>query len=87
VEFRVWAPRARAVDLDLGGRQRAMTRHDGGWWSVDVPDAKAGTDYAFRVDDSEPLPDPRSPWQPSGVHGPSRTVDHASFKWSDREWR
>jgi maltooligosyltrehalose trehalohydrolase len=87
MEFRVWAPRARSVDLDLGGKTRAMTHHDDGWWTLDVPEAKAGTDYAFRVDDSEPLPDPRSPWQPNGVHGPSRTVDHAAFKWADREWR
>jgi maltooligosyltrehalose trehalohydrolase len=87
MEFRVWAPRARSVDLDLAGKPRALAKRDDGWWTLDVPEAKAGTDYAFRVDDSEPLPDPRSPWQPEGVHGPSRTVDHSAFKWTDREWR
>ena len=39
--------------------------------------AASGTDYAFRVDGGEPLPDPRSPWQPLGSEGPSRTYDHA----------
>ncbi len=30
-----------------------------------------------------PLPDPRSRWQPQGVHGPSRMVDHKAFEWTD----
>jgi hypothetical protein len=34
-----------------------------------------------------PLPDPRSAWQPDGVHGPSRWVDHARFAWRDAGWR
>jgi maltooligosyltrehalose trehalohydrolase len=46
-----------------------------------------GTDYSFRVDGGEALPDPRSPWQPSGVHGPSRTYDHEGFPWTDGAWR
>jgi len=86
-EFKVWAPRARSVELDVAGRRRAMDQVSGGWWVTDAPDAGPGTDYGFRVDESEPLPDPRSPWQPDGVHGRSRTVDHAAFRWSDREWR
>ena len=33
--------------------------------------ASAAVDYAFVLDGAEPaLPDPRSPWQPHGVHGP-----------------
>ncbi|MGL5849771.1 MAG: alpha-amylase family glycosyl hydrolase, partial [Phycicoccus sp.] len=46
-----------------------------------------GIDYAFVLDGAEPaLPDPRSAWQPQGVHGPSRTVDPATFTWSDAGW-
>jgi maltooligosyltrehalose trehalohydrolase len=86
-EFRVWAPKARTVDLDLSGKVRSMNLLGGGWWAVDVAEATPGTDYGFRVDDGPTLPDPRSPWQPQGVHGPSRTVDHAGFRWSDRGWR
>ena len=97
MELRVWAPKARQVDVDLtgpSGRQsgehakpRPMAPASGGWWSLDSPDVKPGVDYAFRLDEGDPLPDPRSPWQPEGVHGPSRVVDHAAFKWTDREWR
>ncbi|HLF48912.1 MAG TPA: malto-oligosyltrehalose trehalohydrolase, partial [Methylomirabilota bacterium] len=28
-----------------------------------------------------------SSWQPHGVHGPSRVVDHAAFPWSDQRWQ
>ncbi len=80
--FRVWAPAAEQVDLVVGqerGRQerRAMdpANGDSGWWELDAPDLPAGTDYAFSLDGSDPRPDPRSRWQPHGVHGPSRLVE------------
>lgn len=82
----VWAPFASSVDLALGDERHALVPRDGGWWEGrDVlPD---GTAYAFALDGGDPLPDPRSPWQPAGVHGASRTVDHAAFRWTDAGWR
>ena len=85
--FAVWAPSAARVDLDLpsGGRSVPMERADDGWWRADVADAVPGTDYAFRVDGGEPTPDPRSAWQPQGVHAPSRvfdTAEHAPLAWA-----
>src|SRR3954453_1166772 len=54
---------------------------------AEVPGAGPGTDYAYVLSDHDiPLPDPRSPWQPGGVHGPSRVYDHAAFAWSDHAW-
>jgi maltooligosyltrehalose trehalohydrolase len=85
MKLRVWAPKATTVEVNLGGRRRPMGREDGGWWQAEV--AEAGTDYAFVLDGSAPLPDPRSPWQPAGIHGASRTVDHAAFAWTDQAWR
>ena len=64
-----------------------MERGDGGWWSKDAPHAGSGTDYSFSLDGGDPLPDPRSPWQPHGVHGASRLLDHAAFHWTDADWR
>ena len=85
--FRVWAPAAHQVQLDLGGERVAMMRADGGWWIVDAPRATAGSDYAFVLDRAEPpLPDPRSSSQPYGVHGRSRIVDHSAFNWTDANW-
>src|SRR5712691_8103479 len=58
-----------------------------GWWAADVAAACDGTDYAFRLDGGDPLPDPRSPRQPYGIEGVSRTYDHSAFAWTDRGWR
>ena len=85
--FRVWAPNAVAVELDLTGRRVAMAAADRGWFEADVPDVGPGTDYGFSLDGGPVRPDPRSPWQPTGVDGPSRTVDHAAFPWTDAGWR
>jgi maltooligosyltrehalose trehalohydrolase len=57
----VWAPEARVVQLDIAYERIAMTRTDGGWWTVETPLATPGADYSFVVDGAEPpLPDPRS---------------------------
>ena len=49
-----------------------MRRTGRGWWAAAVDGAGPGTDYAFSLDRGPPRPDPRSPYQPQGVHGPSR---------------
>jgi len=85
--FRVWAPGARELAVMVHGRSLALERGEGGWWSAEVAETRPGDDYAFRVDGEGPFPDPRSAWQPQGVHGPSRLVDHAAFRWSDGGWR
>jgi maltooligosyltrehalose trehalohydrolase len=72
--FEVWAPDAGRVEVVLGERRLAL-QAAGEWWSTDVASAGAGTDYAFSVDGGPPRPDPRSRWQPQGVHGPSRVLD------------
>ncbi len=86
-QFRVWAPIPERVDLDLEDERVPMTRGDDGWWHVDVPGEGAGVDYGFVLDGEGPFPDPRSPWQPTGVSGPSRTIDHSAFAWTDSRWR
>jgi maltooligosyltrehalose trehalohydrolase len=85
--FSVWSPSAGDVSLSVGGSTTTMSRRDDGWWRVDVPEAAHGTDYGFMVEGVGPLPDPRSPWQPAGVHGLSRVYDHNRFGWTDGGWR
>lgn len=85
--FRVWAPFAEQIEVGIGDRWIPMRKDGHGWWRADVDGAGPGTDYVYRVDGDGPLPDPRSRWQPEGVHGPSRVVDHGSFPWTDRHWQ
>ena len=85
--FRVWSPKAKRLDVEVRGERFLMSAGENGWWSVEIASAEPGTDYAFVLDGGKPLPDPRSPWQPHGIHGPSRTVDHGAFPWTDRRWQ
>ncbi len=36
--------------------------------------------YRYSIDGGAPLPDPRSAWQPQGVHGASFVVDESELK-------
>jgi maltooligosyltrehalose trehalohydrolase len=84
--FEVWVPE-KTVKLRIDGQDLDMERGEHGWWRRDVPEAGPGTDYSFVLPDHEtPLPDPRSKWQPEGVHGPSRVYDHSAYPWSDGSW-
>ena len=79
--FTVWVPE-KTVRLRLDGTDHDMERGEDGWWRLDVPGAGPGTDYAYLLPDHDrQLPDPRSAWQPEGVHGPSRVYDHTAFAW------
>ncbi|HET7398598.1 MAG TPA: malto-oligosyltrehalose trehalohydrolase [Intrasporangium sp.] len=82
----VWAPEARQVEIVLGEDRRAMERGDDGWWTYDAV-ADGEVDYAFSLDGGDPLPDPRTAWQPHGVHGPSRRFDPSRHAWRDGSWR
>jgi maltooligosyltrehalose trehalohydrolase len=82
----VWAPDAARVDLVLTSGRVAMQPVERGWWTSPAP-VPAGSDYRFSVDGGDPLPDPRSPWQPAGVQGASRAVDHDTFAWTDNGWQ
>ena len=85
--MRVWAPGKERVEVEVAGERRPMGAQAEGWWQLEVPEAGPGTDYAFCLDGGPPRPDPRSAWQPAGVHGPSRLVDHDAFAWTDLHWR
>lgn len=84
---RVWAPAAGRVEVQLAGGLVPMEpTGDRGWHEARVTGAGPGTDYRFVLDGGDALPDPRSPWQPEGVSGPSRLVDHDAFTWGDEDW-
>ena len=85
--FRVWAPLPSRVEVVVDGTKHEMRpASPEGWWEAHVSDAGPGSDYAFVLDGEHSLPDPRSMWQPNGVHEPSRVVDHSAFAWHDQPW-
>ena len=77
-QLRLWAPNAKRVEVLLGDARIEMRRESDGWWAGPAPGW--GQDYAFSVDDGPARPDPRSRWQPHGVHGWSRWIDHAPLR-------
>src|SRR5699024_3767899 len=85
--FSVWAPHARRVRVRVDDTDHPMTRDGQGWWHAEATGAGPGTDYGYLLDDDpRVLPDPRSLWQPDGVHGPSRVYDHDAHDWADGAW-
>ena len=92
-EFKLWAPRPKRVSVQVtcqsGTQVYPMTGPDErGFWHTTVKDAGPGDDYGFLLDDeNQPWPDPRSQWQPHGVHGLSRIFDQKAFQWRDKFWQ
>ncbi|WP_370961250.1 malto-oligosyltrehalose trehalohydrolase [Amycolatopsis sp. cg9] len=83
MRFSLWAPAAERVRVSVDAEVHEMTAGEGGWWHADAD----GINYGFLLDDDEKrLPDPRSRWQPHGVHAESRVYDHAEFEWTDDAW-
>ena len=83
----VWAPRAERVDLVIGDQRLPMDGPDERGWFRSLAVVEPGRSYGFSLDGGPTRPDPRSPWQPDGVDGRSRAVDHAAFAWTDADWR
>ena len=91
--FRVWAPKARELDLVVEqGPASERTFHSlhaepNGYFCGAIG-AGVGTRYRFRVNGGEMwYPDPASRFQPDGPHGPSCIVDPRQFHWTDSQWR
>jgi len=90
--FRLWAPKARQLDLVVertAGSKRTLhplTAEADGYFSG-IANIGAGTRYWFRVNSSEKFyPDPASRFQPDGPHGPSCIVDPRQFPWTNSHW-
>src|SRR5438128_1513543 len=90
--FRLWAPKAREVDIvleDVAGAKPGLcplTAEAGGYFSGAV-NVGAGSRYRFRVNAGENFyPDPASRFQPEGPHGPSCVVDPRQVRWAGTNW-
>jgi len=85
--YAVWAPEPERVRLVVDDVEYPLTKGTDDWWSTDAVMPVVGARYGFRIGDDDAVrPDPRSRYQPEGVHGPSEVVDPARFAWTDESW-
>ncbi|HEY4143650.1 malto-oligosyltrehalose trehalohydrolase [Pinirhizobacter sp.] len=85
--FRLWAPDASSVRLDIDGRGIVSMANTGGGWHERAIPVGAGTRYRFILPDGLAVPDPASRAQYGGdVHGWSVVVDPASYRWQHSGW-
>lgn len=83
----VWAPEVEKVEAEIQGKRLEMNKKPRGWWEIYSPSLENRTDYGFILDGKGPFPDPCSAWQPHGVHGLSRYLDHSLYPWKDQNWQ
>ncbi len=91
INFRLWAPSARAVELHLQGSNEkfrlAMAREAQGWFTLTTSLAAPGYRYRYRIDQKIFIPDPASRFQPDDVHDSSQIIDPESWQWKDKDWK
>jgi malto-oligosyltrehalose trehalohydrolase len=83
--FRLWAPDAASVVVEIDGLSPIdMRRAADGWYEADAP-CGAGAQYQFRIADTL-VPDPASRMQASDVHDASVVADPDAYEWTCK-WR
>jgi len=94
--FSLWAPNAKKCSVELvrrwGETEKVVAEHQlepdhAGRFVATIDDCPSRTLYRFRINNGQGRPDPRSRFQPFGVHGPSEVVAPDSFQWSDDQWK
>ncbi len=83
--FRLWAPEAPAVAIEVDGQPPVDMEPGADGWYARVLPAAAGTRYRFHVGDTT-VPDPASRRQSGGVHGWS-VVSDTAYDWRHPDWR
>jgi maltooligosyltrehalose trehalohydrolase len=84
--FKVWAPRAKELSIVVlsdARKEHKASAEAKGYFTAEPP--PEGSEYLLRIDGRD-LPDPRSRFQPKGIHGPSQYAPR-SFEWNDEGFR
>ncbi|MGI8539654.1 MAG: malto-oligosyltrehalose trehalohydrolase [Rubrobacteraceae bacterium] len=90
VEFRLRAPGAEKVEVEIEGSSRTFPLErdaDSGIHVLETDMARPGDRYKFLIDGEHEVPDPASRFQPDDAHGPSEVIDPEDFDWHDDEWK
>jgi maltooligosyltrehalose trehalohydrolase len=89
-DFIVWAVNPRSVAVKIVEPFEhviEMEKDENNYWHVQIENIKPGTKYFYTLNHSDDRPDTASNYQPDGVHGASRVVDHSAYKWNDSDWK
>jgi maltooligosyltrehalose trehalohydrolase len=87
--FRVWAPKARQVEVEILEPREVrlcLDAAEGGYHEGVAEGVEAGSLYFYHLDGGPGLADPASRLQPLGVHGPSQVIE-PHYDWQDGGWR
>ncbi|RXZ38355.1 malto-oligosyltrehalose trehalohydrolase [Oxalobacteraceae bacterium CAVE-383] len=89
--FRLWAPTAKMVEVELEGAGRSqMSADSDGWFEIELP-CGGGAAYRYvamtQFEGEVNVPDPASRAQRGDIDGPSLVVDHDAYVWQNPQWR
>ncbi len=84
--FRLWAPAAEEVRLQVDGMPAQIMSSCGNGWREAQAECGAGARYRFYIGDTA-VPDPASRMQAGDVHDASVVVDPDEYDWRCRNWK
>jgi malto-oligosyltrehalose trehalohydrolase len=87
LRFRLWAPDAPNVQLEIDGHTPVAMMPDGDGFVAATAPGGVGTRYAFRLPDGPAMPDPASRRQADDANGPSEIIDPLAYAWRHGGWR
>jgi maltooligosyltrehalose trehalohydrolase len=85
--FRLWAPNARSVCVDIDGLGRfPLQKQAEGWFEAEIG-CGSGALYRYHINDHIMVPDPAADAQAGDVHGASVVFDHGAYHWRHHQWK
>jgi maltooligosyltrehalose trehalohydrolase len=84
--FRLWAPDAAEVSLEIEGAAPIPMAEAGDGWREATAPYGPGTRYRYRLADGLAVPDPASRLQDGDVHDASVVVDAEAYRWRTPGW-
>lgn len=88
--FRLWAPDADRLALRTPAGDLPMEAAGEGWFELVTDKVPVGEGYGFVLPDGSVVPDPAARAQMGDVHGLSKLVDPAAYRfansWAGRPW-
>jgi maltooligosyltrehalose trehalohydrolase len=85
--FALWAPAQSTLRVHMAVGETPLRQAGNGWFEAEIDGLSPGTAYSFVLGDGTSVPDPAARAQCGDVHGASRLVDPAGYRWKLRDWR